>query len=336
MKVTVIIINYNYARFLSQCIESAVSQDYSNKQVIVVDDGSLDSSASILADFAARGLVEAIYKENGGMVSAANLAFEAASGEIIMFVDADDCLLPGILSRVVKEWTPDTSMVYFRLEKIDKMGASLGTVPSKDYSLIDIDARALLQKFGSYPKVPTSGNAFSTKCLRAIFPIEDYHFGKDIGYSSMIPLDAYLWRKVPTLGRVGIIDSIGGVYRIHGDNNGATRSFLRDPKKRMRVVATAVTDQKFYSMIDRISEEFSFCFFKDVQFLATYSLVRSMSGGASPILALKVGEQNISFGKVIFSHLRSSHMKSGNLMFCLLVILASKLLPKRVLNSLFG
>src|SRR3954462_14555576 len=100
--VSIIINNYNYAPYLAAAIDSAVAQDYRNSEIIVVDDGSTDRSRGIIASYGSR--LTAIYKQNGGQASALNAGFAASRGEIIIFLDADDLLLPNALNRFVEDF----------------------------------------------------------------------------------------------------------------------------------------------------------------------------------------------------------------------------------------
>ena len=83
-----IIPNYNYAHFLKETVESALSQTYSNIEVVVVDDGSTDNSLEVLAQFAKDILL--IESENRGSCVARNLGMSKASGQYLAFLDADD------------------------------------------------------------------------------------------------------------------------------------------------------------------------------------------------------------------------------------------------------
>jgi len=87
-KITVVITNFNYARYLGEAIESVLSQDHSNIQLIVVDDGSTDNSAEIVSKYAS--LVTYVKKVNGGVSSARNAGMEIAEGDYVAFLDADD------------------------------------------------------------------------------------------------------------------------------------------------------------------------------------------------------------------------------------------------------
>src|SRR5260370_30307126 len=89
---SIIINNYNYAAFLREAIDSALNQTWSPTEVIVVDDGSTDGSREIIATYGDRILP--VMKENGGQNSALNAGFSASRGDVILFVDSDDALLP--------------------------------------------------------------------------------------------------------------------------------------------------------------------------------------------------------------------------------------------------
>ena len=89
--VSVIINNYNYGRFVADAIDSALTQTYSNCEVIVVDDGSQDNSREVIARFGDR--VRTVLKSNGGQSSAFNAGFAESSGGVICFLDSDDVFL---------------------------------------------------------------------------------------------------------------------------------------------------------------------------------------------------------------------------------------------------
>jgi glycosyltransferase involved in cell wall biosynthesis len=92
--VSVIIPCYNQAHFLPQAIESALGQDYPCKEIIVVDDGSTDATAGVAASYAG---VHCTRQPNLGVSAARNAGVEASTGDRIVFLDADDRLVPGAL-----------------------------------------------------------------------------------------------------------------------------------------------------------------------------------------------------------------------------------------------
>lgn len=90
-KISVIVPVYNAERFLRECLDSVVSQDYVAKEVLLIDDGSTDSSGSICDEYAQRySFIRVIHKKNGGPSAARNTGIEEASGEWVIFLDSDD------------------------------------------------------------------------------------------------------------------------------------------------------------------------------------------------------------------------------------------------------
>src|SRR2546428_10583836 len=89
---SIIINNYNYRRFLREAVDSALNQTYRNTEVIVVDDGSTDGSPEIIASYGDR--IIPVLKQNGGQNSALNAGFSSSRGDVILFLDSDDVLLP--------------------------------------------------------------------------------------------------------------------------------------------------------------------------------------------------------------------------------------------------
>ncbi len=92
--VSVIITTYNRRKFLKEAILSVINQDYQNKEIIVVDDGSTDNSYEEVSRFPVRY----VWKANGGISSARNCGIAASKGEYISFLDVDDVWMKGKLS----------------------------------------------------------------------------------------------------------------------------------------------------------------------------------------------------------------------------------------------
>ncbi len=89
--ISVIVPVYNVEKYLNRCIESIVNQTYSDLEIILVNDGSTDSSGAICDEWASRDLrVNTIHKTNGGLSSARNAGLDICSGDYVTFVDSDD------------------------------------------------------------------------------------------------------------------------------------------------------------------------------------------------------------------------------------------------------
>jgi hypothetical protein len=210
---SIIINNYNYGRFLSQAIDSALSQTYHPVEVIVVDDGSTDDSRSIIAGFGNQIIPE--YKQNGGQASAFNAGLACSRGEVIIFLDADDLLLPNTVAEVVEVFRdhPGVAKVQYRLEVIEASGARTGRLkPLWHQSMPAGDLRAQVLAFpDDIHWQPTSGNAFPAWVLHRIFPIPEQEY--------RICADYYLSNLPPLFGTVVSLNGVGGYYRVHGTNN---------------------------------------------------------------------------------------------------------------------
>ena len=97
--VTIVIPSYNYGHFIEETIDSILQQRYTNYEIIVIDDGSTDNTREVLQCYGDR--INYIYQENQGLSAARNHGLQLASGEYIIFLDADDFLLPHILEKQV-------------------------------------------------------------------------------------------------------------------------------------------------------------------------------------------------------------------------------------------
>ena len=88
--VSVVIPCYNSARYLGETIESVLAQTYARVEVIVVDDGSIDTTPKIAQSYP----VQYLYKTNGGISAARNTGVVHSRGKYVLFLDHDDRLLP--------------------------------------------------------------------------------------------------------------------------------------------------------------------------------------------------------------------------------------------------
>jgi glycosyltransferase involved in cell wall biosynthesis len=204
LKVSIIVNNYNYARFLRGAIDSALAQTCPDCEVVVVDDGSTDDSRGVIESYGSR--VRAIYKANGGQASAINAGFAASSGEIVLFLDADDVLFPEAAAAIVSAWRAGVVRIQFTLEVVDALGNRSGKRVGGS-GLAD----ATTGPFGG--DSPTSGNAFSRAVLEKIMPVpeDDWRICAD----KHLTIASSLFGEVMPLGRPL------GYYRVHGSNNHA-------------------------------------------------------------------------------------------------------------------
>lgn len=94
-KISIIVPVYNAEKTLDRCVNSLIEQSYLNIEIILVDDGSGDSSLNLCKEYARKDCrIKVLSKENGGVSSARNAGLELAGGEFIMFCDSDDWVEP--------------------------------------------------------------------------------------------------------------------------------------------------------------------------------------------------------------------------------------------------
>lgn len=102
-KVSIIVPIYNTDKYLNKCIESIINQTYKNLEIILIDDGSTDSSLEICKDWANKDKrILSIHKSNGGLSDARNTGLNISTGEFIMFVDSDDFIDSYIVNDLYK------------------------------------------------------------------------------------------------------------------------------------------------------------------------------------------------------------------------------------------
>jgi len=245
--VSVIVVNYNYGRFLRQAVESVFNQTYPNIECIIVDNASTDDSAAILLDLSHRyrSLTVLQRTENGGQSIASVEGFAASSGEYIVFLDADDVLLPSfaethifvhlslripvgftsadvlqaVNSRIVLGTLYGLSE-YVRSERgkcadlfrrIDSAAPDMWPLRSPDASIERQIHLVNPCDHGNWAWSPTSGNCFRRDALQLFLNNE--------GLGALRSCtDAYLLRGVSVLMGSVLIDRPLAVYRLHGMN----------------------------------------------------------------------------------------------------------------------
>lgn len=164
---TIIVPVYNVEKYLTKCISSVLNQTYKNFELILVDDGSTDSSGEICDLYAKKdSRIKVIHKENAGPGIARNYGMDIISGKYFSFVDSDDYISPNYISDIVSAFEE------FQAE------------------IIDIDLVVMYPKF----------NVFTTKCSKAILfnspqeLIRDY-FSKDKCLWNTMVTKAFLAEK---------------------------------------------------------------------------------------------------------------------------------------------
>jgi glycosyltransferase involved in cell wall biosynthesis len=212
--VSVIITCFNYAAYVAQAIESALAQTFTDVEIIVVDDGSTDGSAEVIARY--EGRVRSIYQENQGTIAACLAGLGRSSGRFIIFLDADDLLEPTALSEAAPFFDESVSKIQFMLQPIDADGIEIGRPfprPVKAFGSAALVSE--ISRRGCYDTPPTSGNIYRRDVYTQLGSLS-YDYG----------IDGVAYLLAPFVGRVHFIEKALGKYRIHGANLSGTGSML--------------------------------------------------------------------------------------------------------------
>ena len=133
--VSVIVPVYNVENYLRKCLDSVINQSYGNLEILLIDDGSTDTSGELCEEYAEKdSRVKIFHKENGGLSSARNMGLDYALGKYITFVDSDDYLAEDAIESLVaslEKYQADISIG--QLENADKKDAVIDKRRKKFY-----------------------------------------------------------------------------------------------------------------------------------------------------------------------------------------------------------
>lgn len=148
---------YNVELYLEECLNSIVTQDYANKELILVDDGSTDGSSDICEKFAEKyDYIKIIRQKNSGLSAARNQGLLASNGEYVLFVDSDDYIEVGAVSKIMNNIDRAAEVVFLEAQKIrDGSVTPLGDGIKKD-KVSGKSREEVLNFLANCPKLPAS------------------------------------------------------------------------------------------------------------------------------------------------------------------------------------
>ena len=200
--VSVVVAAYDCERYIAATLDSALAQDHEPLEVIVVDDGSTDATATIVEGYDVR----LVRRENGGQGAAKNTGIAAAEGDLIAFLDHDDLWAPTKIGRQVEALAaaPAAAGVVVRLEVLLEPG-----LPHPEW----------LPRSREYPWFPPS----SWLVRRSAFETAG-RFDEE----SNVPDFDWMLRARDLGLRFAIVPDVLGTYRIHGSNASYRRDAIAD------------------------------------------------------------------------------------------------------------
>ena len=224
--VSVVIPSYNHARFLGEAIQSVLAQTYPRVEIIVVDDGSGDNTAEVAAMYPS---VQYVRQNNQGLAAARNTGLRASHGDILVFLDADDRLMPESLEQGVQHLlnSPESAFVSGRYRYIKEDGSIM-----HEYSQEPADPdpyAAFLQ--GNY-----IGMHATVAYRRAAIEAEG-------GFNPALPAceDYDLYLRIARSHPVSVHNHVVAEYRQHGNN------LSRDPGLMLKSALTVLHFNREYA-----------------------------------------------------------------------------------------
>lgn len=207
-KISVMIITYNQEHLIAETLESVLSQDYGNLEIIVADDCSTDRNQEIILDYQNRYpgvVVPVLNKSNLGITGNSNAAFFACTGEFIAVLGGDDLFLPGKLKAQVQQFIDDPEVVlsYHPVEIFWSESNETIYVSNQGRGENIINAYDIIEKGGI-------AGASSVMVRRSACPSG--------GFDTRLPVvsDWMFYIEVALAGKVVKLEGVFGRYRKHG------------------------------------------------------------------------------------------------------------------------
>jgi glycosyltransferase involved in cell wall biosynthesis len=257
MKLSAVLTNYNYGRFLTECIQSINSQTRRVDEIIIVDDGSIDNSRRILEKYKSDTRYKIITQRNRGQLASLNRACEVLTGDVVYFIDADDLWMPEYVELALRihSKTRSPCIVFSEMKEFH---STLIKVPfdSFDYfSDVYSISRGRARFLGEWIGRPTSCISLKSRDLRKILPLPHLEEAWRIRADDVIVFGSSLlgFKKI-------IYSSVGILYRVHDANNfhGKVHSIIETydyAQKKSRLIAEFdQRNKRSYGLIEFIKE----------------------------------------------------------------------------------
>lgn len=170
-KISVIVPVYNVRHYLPHCIDSILSQNFPNFELLLIDDGSKDDSGTICEEYATKdSRVHVFHKENGGVSSARNIGLENANGDWIIFIDSDDWISDSMFKNMYeKAISENADLVYCDLRMFFNDHTEILHIAKYDTNKIKMLNNFIKSTFGTAVGMLAQKSLYETNKIR--FPI---------------------------------------------------------------------------------------------------------------------------------------------------------------------
>lgn len=230
-KVSIVIPAYNHADYLKQTIDSVLAQDYSNIELIVLDDGSTDHTAQVLESYG-----QSFYWEthsNMGQANTLNKGWAMAKGEVLAYLSADDVLLPDAVSSLVPCLAGDVVVAYCDFNLIDPSSNVIRKVKAPDFSYV-----AMFRDFVCQP----GPGAFMTRSA----------YEQAGGWNNSLRQlpDLEYWLRLGLIGRFVRVPRVLAGFRVHEASQTFYAADVAKAEEPLLVVRTLLDDSRLPKSLD--------------------------------------------------------------------------------------
>jgi glycosyltransferase involved in cell wall biosynthesis len=219
-KVSIVLPTYNQAHYLPEALDGVFAQTYPHYELIVVNDGSTDVTADVLANYQQCYPFTVITHENQGLPRALNAGFGQARGEYLTWTSSDNVMLPEMLAMLVQalDEDPSVGLVYADRYLIDDEGRDLGRFNTSDY-----DPHLLL-----HVNLVHCCFLYRRGCMERVGGYDpEFIYGEDWEY----------WIRISQYYRMKRVPQALYRYRLHGTS--MTSELVRGTARNMRYVEFA-------------------------------------------------------------------------------------------------
>lgn len=216
--ISIVIPVYNGERYLNECIDSCIAQTYKDIEIIVISDGSTDSTREIAWQYGDK--IRYFHKKNGGTASALNMGMNNMKGEWFKWVSADDVLYPDAIENIMKYVNPNkpTQMYYTDYDIIDENSNVIRTFKEPERNNYDEYSAELFHNF--------FGNGSTSLIHKTVFTLAK--FNETLPYNE--DYDFWLNLVLKHNFEMKHIPEITLKYRVHNDSITSTKRISQNKK----------------------------------------------------------------------------------------------------------
>lgn len=201
--ISIIVSVYNGKTDLKRCVESLIAQTDQSFEILLVDDGSTDSSSVVCDEFAEKyNNIRAIHKENGGLSSARLVGFHEATGDYVIFFDCDDFAHPELVERlqsIIEKADPDMILYDYNLVQLNydiiPMSIQLPDVLTKNYDAVEFAVRSIAPGWDEVKEPYLTGFVWA-RCIKRDILVDELFISERICYTEDVLFNLGISRKL--------------------------------------------------------------------------------------------------------------------------------------------